>query len=73
MPRCGVRGHRSAMSLPISHDAFDVRIDIERRRPQKTDQRLAAFAGKIYRERRWRGNGRDDRNSGRERFLHDLQ
>src|SRR5205814_5012012 len=68
-----VRGHRSAMSLPVEFDPFDMRIDVERGRAQESDQRLATFTRKIHRERRGSGNRGDDGDAGGERFLHDLE
>ena len=48
-------------------------INVERWRAQKADQCLIVFAREIYRQRRWRGDRRDNRNAGGERFLHDLE
>ena len=39
---------RRELFCHVERDAFDVRIHIECRRAQKTDERLAAFAGKVY-------------------------
>src|SRR4051812_9319532 len=57
----------------LQQHPFDVRIDVERWRPQKPDQRLAAFTGKINRERRRGRDRRNDRDSGSERFLDDFE
>ena len=50
-----------------------MRIHIECRRPQESDQGLAAFARKIHRQRRGCRDRGDDRNTGGERFLHDFE
>src|SRR4051812_48073777 len=66
-------GRFGKTSLPVELDAFDVRINVKCRRAEKSDQGLAAFTREIYRERRGCGNGRNDRDSGGEGFLDDLE
>ena len=48
-------------------------IDVERWGAEKTDQRLAAFAGEVHRQSGGRGDRSDDRNPSRERLLDDLE
>src|SRR5262245_66252465 len=57
----------------LQDHALDVRVNIERRRAQKANKSLIAFASKIDRECRWRGDRSHDWNSGGKRFLHDFK
>ena len=57
----------------IENHAPDVRVDVELRRSEKADERLIHFPRKFHRKARRRGNGSNDRNSGRERFLDDFK
>ena len=50
-----------------------MRVNVEGRRAKKSDESLIAFASKVNRQGGGRRNGSDDRNPGRERFLHDLE
>src|SRR4030095_10004281 len=50
-----------------------MRVNVERGRTQKSDQRLIAFPGKIGSKRRRRRDRSDYGNTGRERFLHDFE
>src|SRR5512135_1726944 len=50
-----------------------MRVDVEILAAKKSDQRDAALPGKIDRQARRRGHGRDHRDAGNERLLHDLE
>src|SRR5437870_4166431 len=52
---------------------FRMRIDIERVAAQKTNQRLAALAGKLDRQARRRRDCANNRNPRRQRLLHDFK
>lgn len=61
------------LRLLIQSHSFDVRVDVERWRPQKTDQRLIAFTREAHGQRGRCRHRRDDRDPGRKRFLHDFK